>query len=80
MRARSGANTDIAEYLMGHTIDPLGYNQISRDVEYAKKEYLQALPYLNILDKPPSEINKETILQNRITELETIIRELKKST
>ena len=47
--SRSTASSDIGEFLMGHSIDPLGYNQIYRDEEYAKEQYKMALPYLNIV-------------------------------
>lgn len=47
--SRSGANPDVGEYLMGHTVDPLGYNQIERDEDYTKAEYQKALPFLNVV-------------------------------
>jgi integrase len=46
---KSSAKISVAEYLMGHTVDPLDYNQAFKDEEWTKSEYLKALPMLEIL-------------------------------
>ena len=47
--AKSEAKKEIAEFMMGHTIDPLGYNKSHQDTDFYKAEYLKALPHLNIM-------------------------------
>jgi hypothetical protein len=39
---RSGADSTIAEFMLGHTIDPLGYNKIYRDIDYVLSQYKKA--------------------------------------
>ena len=47
---KSGADKDVAEFLMGHTVDRNKYDKIyTLDPEWVKGEYMKALPYLNIL-------------------------------
>lgn len=46
---KSPASGTAAEFFMGHEVDPLGYNQIMRDESYARKEYMKAVKYLNLL-------------------------------
>jgi hypothetical protein len=50
--AFSGANESVAEFLMGHTIDKLGYNKCMRDRVFVRDAYYEALPLLNILSNP----------------------------
>ncbi len=46
---KSPATYSVAEYVMGHVVDPLGYNKAHRDENWTRKEYLKAVPYLNII-------------------------------
>jgi len=46
---KSPASGSVAEFLMGHIVDDLGYNKAYRDEEWVKEEYSKALPWLNIL-------------------------------
>ncbi len=58
---RSPANKDIAEFMLGHVgqLDPNQYDKIFRDVDYAKREYRKALPWLNIITEDPTKISIE---------------------
>jgi integrase len=47
--AKSPAKPEVAEFCMGHSIDPLEYNKSYRDREAYRREYLKALPWLNVL-------------------------------
>ena len=72
---------DCAEFWLGHTVDPMGYNKFFNDKEYVRKQYLIAERYLNIISVPPAseevkrqeeEIKK---MQERLASLEAIFSE-----
>ena len=47
---QTGADRDVAEFMMGHTVDPLRYDKIYvLDPRWVQVEYRKALPYLNLL-------------------------------
>jgi integrase len=46
---QSSAKTTVAEFCMGHRIDPHEYNKSYRDVDFYRREYRKALPYLQIM-------------------------------
>lgn len=46
--SKSRVNPDIGEYFLGHTVDSLDYNRVHDDRDYRIKEYLKALPYLDM--------------------------------
>lgn len=46
---KSPAKGVVAEFCMGHAIDPLGYNKAVNDMDWTKGEYLQAMPMLQIM-------------------------------
>jgi len=52
---KSPAKASVAEHCMGHVGDPLGYEKASSDPEWAKAEYMKAIPWLNILSNPINE-------------------------
>ena len=64
----SGANESVAEFCMGHNIDPLGYNKFMRDHLYMAECYRMAEPFLNIISNPQS--LGEATYRRRITGLE----------
>lgn len=69
---RSGADLDAANFMMGHTIDPLGYDKIMRDEDYARAQYRKAAPYLNILSENPRVIDKLEVNQQLETQQQQI--------
>ncbi len=77
---KSPAKASVAEFMMGHVVDPLHYNKACRDEDWVREMYLQALPMLQIMssDTPFGKFNGKAVskLQGRISELETIIEEM----
>jgi hypothetical protein len=50
---------------MGHVVDKLGYNKIMKDEKWARREYMRALPFLNILSETkPYGLADEDEVQN----------------
>jgi hypothetical protein len=76
-----GFDMDCAEFWLGHTVDPLGYDKFYQDQEYVKKQYLIAEKHLNILSmQPPTEQVQQQQkeieeLRQRLTTLEAIYSE-----
>lgn len=79
-----GFDLDCAEFWMGHTIDPLGYDKFYENEEYVKKQYLIAEKYLNILSVPLAseqvKRQEEEIkqMQDRLAKIEETYSELLK--
>ena len=46
---KSPAKASVAEFIMGHVVDPLEYNKAHYDRKWGSKEYMKALPHLNII-------------------------------
>ena len=46
---KAPAKVSVAEYLMGHVVDPLDYNQAFKDETWTRKQYELALPMLQII-------------------------------
>ncbi len=46
---KSPADKVVGEYLMGHTVDPLGYNKACKDVPFVIGEIKKAMSLLNIM-------------------------------
>lgn len=46
---KSPAKGSVAEFMMGHQVDPLDYNKACLDEDWTRGEYYKALPYLEIL-------------------------------
>jgi len=72
---KTTANKKIAEFMMGHVIDPLEYNKAYRDVKWARGEYEKALPFLDIMSSGRAfgRVDEDEIKyqERRIKELET---------
>jgi len=77
---KSPAKASVAEYLMGHIVDPLEYNKAHRDEAWTRDEYLNALPMLQIMsnDTPFGKVSGKTVdkLQETIDELKAQIAEM----
>jgi hypothetical protein len=71
---KSPGKISVAEYLMGHEVDPLDYNQAFRDEKWTRGEYLKALPMLQIISsgKPFGQVQEDEVihLNGRIKDLE----------
>ena len=69
----------MAEYCLGHVVDPLDYNKAYKDERWAQGEYRKAMPLLNIIsdDRPFGKVGEDEIemLRARIQELEKEKRE-----
>jgi len=67
------AKASVAEYMMGHKVDPLEYNKAHRDEAWTKKEYVKALPMLQIMSsgRPFGLVEEEEvdILKQEIREI-----------
>lgn len=60
----SGARGIVAEFMLGHSIDPNKYNKIMKlHPEWAEGQYSIAEPYLNILSEDPRHIPVDRVLQ-----------------
>lgn len=91
--SKSGAKLEVAEYVMGHTIDPLEYDKSFRDVEFFKNEYLKAVPWLQLFSsgRPYGQVGEDEVMllrrqvqelevgrNNQVTTLKKEIEDLKK--
>jgi len=83
MRSRwtpSGADPVVAEFMMGHTVDPNNYNKFMKyESQYVIAEYRKFLPWANILSGDPSKVDRSEIdskLEARDAEVEVLRREV----
>ncbi|MCD6263170.1 hypothetical protein J7L60_02005 [Candidatus Bathyarchaeota archaeon] len=61
----SPAKGIVAEFLMGHDVDPNNYNKFFRDEEYVRRQYMTAEPYLNILSEDPRKVSRYEVIEIR---------------
>lgn len=75
---KSGAEGIVAEFMMGHIVDPLGYNEATSDPKYLIKEYRTAEPWLNILSQDPETVPRDTIeqMEKELTLLRDQVQEM----
>lgn len=69
---KSGASGTVAEFLMGHVGDPLGYNKATSDESYVRAEYRKAERWLNVVSMDPSKVSTD-----RVIELEEELQKVK---
>lgn len=71
---KSSSKASVAEYLMGHVVDPLGYNKAHLDEEWTRRQYENTLPMLQIMSsgKPFGQVGEDEVdeMRRRIIELE----------
>jgi hypothetical protein len=78
---KSGADPFVAEYLLGHEVDPNRYNKFYHDVDYVRGQYLKARPYLNVLSQDPRVVPRTSVedLERKVAALDAENRKLRES-
>lgn len=75
----SRADPDVAEFMMGHNVDPNKYDKIMKlHPEYAEEEYRKALPFLNILTEDPRKVSLDKVreIEEKTREIEALKRQM----
>jgi integrase len=71
---KSPAKPSVAEFCMGHVVDPLEYDKSYTDEKWVRKEYLKALPWLNILSsgRPYGQVAEDEVesLRSHVQQLQ----------
>lgn len=79
---KDGFDMDCAEFWLGHTVDPLGYDKFMLDQEYVRKQYLIAEKYLNIISTPTTRETEEKYeeklmaMNAKLARVEEILKQL----
>ncbi len=74
---KSPAKGSVAEYMMGHKVDPLEYNKAHKDDKWTRAEYRKARPLLEILSSArPFGLIEEESVENMKTLLDSYIKRL----
>lgn len=71
-----GFDMDVCKWMMGHTVDHLGYDKFHQNTEYVRKHYLLSEKCLNIISTPPGAMSEKE--QNQIRGLMREMEELKR--
>lgn len=74
--SKSGVNPNIAEFMMGHTVDKNFYDKSYRDRDWVKRQYRKALDMLNFMssDKPFGKVDLDK-LEDQRREIERLKQE-----
>jgi len=66
----------VAEFMLGHIVDPLGYNKAMKNESYVRGQYRKAEPWLNILSEDPEKVPRERVdhQDRKIEELEELVQ------
>jgi len=73
---RSGADLAAGNFMMGHTIDPLGYDKIMHDDAYGREQFRNAMPFLNILSENPRVVPRSEV-ESELGELQREVKKMK---
>ena len=74
---KSPAKGSVAEYFMGHKVDPLEYNKAHKDDKWVKQEYRKALPFLSVMSSGrPFGLIEEDSVDNMRSQLDAATREI----
>jgi len=75
---KTGADPLVAEFMMGHGVDPNNYNKFFLDLDYVREQYFIAEPYLDILSKEPRTVPKAELrdLEEKLKAFQADNREL----
>ena len=57
----AGVDRYVAEFFMGHAIDPNQYDKIMRDRKFTEEQYRRALPFLNVLSENPRVVDRADV-------------------
>lgn len=71
---KSGADILAADFHMGHLTDPNDYDRFFDDLDYTKKQYLIAEPYLNLISEDPEKVPRAE-MDRRIREQQELSEE-----
>jgi integrase len=75
--SKSPADHRVAEYIMGHVVDPLGYDKSFDDEGWTRKEYFKALPMLQVLSSGrPFGLIEEEGMKEDLAAAHRMIKEL----
>lgn len=78
---KSPAKGSVAEFCMGHKIDPLGYNKACKDKAWTLGEYRKALPMLEIMSsgRPFGQVKEDEVrgLRDEIDDLKDEVERYK---
>lgn len=61
LQSNNNFDLTVADFLMGHTIDKLGYDKLMKDWKYGLSEYRKVLSFLNVLSENPRVIDRNEI-------------------
>jgi len=74
---KSPAKASVAEFCMGHVVDPLEYNKAFRDEAWTRREYLKALSMLQIMSSgKPFGLIEEEDMKEDLAAAHRMIKEL----
>jgi len=74
-RSELGIDDRIADFFMGHKVDPLFYNKMTSDWDWVKNQLEKIRPHINVLSGKPTIATKEDIDRLRLEQMTMWARE-----